>query len=93
MITLPDRPSGHRSLPHPLLTTTERVTHEVMDRHLGLAGLGKCQVEGCSNLTTETYCARCEEELQGEPINALFGMVVWCGLALLFWLAFFWEVL
>lgn len=36
-------------------------------QQLAHVGVGKCKVEGCNNLTSEVYCARCEEEITGQP--------------------------
>ena len=35
-------------------------------QQLAHLGIGKCKVEGCNNLTSEVYCARCEEEITAQ---------------------------
>ena len=49
------------------MTETERIAHAVYDRHMH-PPLHYCHTSGCPNLVAgDDYCARCAEEITGEP--------------------------
>jgi hypothetical protein len=70
------------------MTETERITHAVYERHLR-PPLHCCHTSGCLNLVAgDNYCARCEEEMTGQPYtfaNILSEMPRWAHR--LFWTA------
>jgi hypothetical protein len=72
------------------MTETERITNAVYERHLR-PPLHCCHTSGCLNLVAgDNYCARCEEEMTGQPYtfaNILSEMPRWAHR--LFWTAVF----
>ena len=68
------------------MTETERITHAVYERHLR-PPLHCCHTSGCLNLVAgDNYCARCEEEMTGQPCTfaeILSEMPKWARV--LFW--------
>ena len=72
------------------MTETERITNAVYDRHMR-PPLHYCHTAGCPNIVAgDNYCARCEEEMTGQPYtfaNVLGEMPRWAHR--LFWTAVF----
>ena len=72
------------------MTETERITNAVYDRHMR-PPLHYCHTAGCPNIVAgDNYCARCEEEMTGQPYtfaNVLGEMPRWAHW--LFWTAVF----
>ena len=72
------------------MTETERIAHAVYDRRLH-SPVHRCHTSGCPNFVAgDEYCARCEEEMTGQPCtfaNILSEMPRWARR--LFWTAVF----
>ncbi len=72
------------------MTETERITNAVYERHMR-PPLHCCHTSGCLNLVAgDNYCARCEEEMTGQPYtfaNILSEMPRWARR--LFWTSVF----
>ena len=50
------------------MTETERITNAAYDRHMQPRPLHRCHTYGCLNLVAgDDYCARCAEEMSGQP--------------------------
>ena len=50
------------------VTETERITNAVYDRRMQPRPLHRCHTYGCLNLVAgDDYCARCAEEMSGQP--------------------------
>jgi hypothetical protein len=70
------------------MTETERIAHAVYERHMR-PPLHRCHTAGCPNIVAgDDYCARCSEEMNGQPctfaaVLSKFPKLAWR----LFWTA------